>query len=440
MIYFALKKLLQGAFFFFFRKRVVNGIDNIPTKGPLIVAVNHPNTLIDPLLVGVEMKRRVGFLANASIFVNALIKKIFEHFWVIPIYRKKDLKQGEVQDNRSSFKSCYDFFDLDGALLIFPEGTSVNELKLRDIKTGTARIALSYEAERNFDGGLVINTIAISYSDSLRFRSAVSMSVNPAFYVSEYKDAWEEDNENAVRLLTDRIRQELQGLLTITDDKGQEKAVLQTQKFYTEYIDTKASRFSNPALSFSIRKEIASRIRILNVSNNAKYLQLAKFIETFFTEISALNLTPGFFRDSFLDRPQLEVMLSYIAQLILLFPLYILGLITSYIPYQLPRWIYSKLKVEEEYRATILLLGGMIIFPLYYMLNAYLFHLFISDNWILILLFILLLPFIGFVSLFFYNIWKRFLRVIHFYYTINSDKIEDMILKRDKIIKDIKEI
>lgn len=437
MIYFALKKLMQLAFLFFFRKKIVDGVDNMPKNGPLIVAVNHPNTLIDPLLVGSEMKRRVGFLANASIFVNGLVNRIFKYFWVIPIYRKKDLKEGQVQDNRSSFKSCYEFFDKNGALLIFPEGTSVNELKLRDIKTGTARIALSYEAERNFKAGLKINTIALSYSDSLRFRSIVSMNVNPSFLVSEYRDVYLEDKEKSVRLLTQRISQELQGLLTITDNKEQERSVIEAQKFYTEYIDTRASRFADPKLSFSLRKEIAIRVRVLGASNPLVYDHLSTSIRRYFEKVNELGLTPGFFRDQFLNKGKTAMIMLYLIQLLVLFPLYIVGLITNYFPYRIPKWIFGKLKVEEEYRATVLVLGGIIFFPIYYFLMAYLFYLFINEHWYFIVLFILSLPFFGYAALFFHKIWVRFKRVIHFYFKIDLMEKTMLIEKRDKIIEGI---
>ena len=187
--------------------------------------MNHPNTLLDPLLIASQVKRKVGFLANASIFKNKIVSSVFNYFQVIPVYRKKDVKPGEIQDNSQSFRKCYEFLDNNGALLIFPEGTSVNELKLREIKTGTARIALAYEADRGFPGTLNINTVTLSYSDSLSFRSMVSVIVNPSFKVKEYHSLWEKDSMEAVKTFTGRIQKEMEDQITLTHDKKQEKAV-----------------------------------------------------------------------------------------------------------------------------------------------------------------------------------------------------------------------
>ncbi len=69
-----------------------------------------------------------------------------------------------------AFSKCHDYLEQRGTLLIFPEGTSYYELKLREIKTGTARIALSYEELKGFEGNLKIIPIALDYSDSIQFQ------------------------------------------------------------------------------------------------------------------------------------------------------------------------------------------------------------------------------------------------------------------------------
>jgi len=440
MTYLFLKRIVKWSFFFFFRQKVVGGLENIPKNGPLIIAINHPNTLIDPLLVGSQIKRRVGFLANASIFINGAVRAFFNYFWVIPVYRKKDVKEGEVQDNESNFRKCYDFFDREGALLIFPEGTSVNELKLRDIKTGTARIALAYEALNDFKGDLRIVTVAISYSDSLQFRSMVSMIINPSFEVKDYRSEWEQDENLAVRSLTARIKKDLEGQITLTDDKEQEKVVINAQQFYLAYIDPDASRFYNVQASFDYRRKIAHSIRAIQLRDENFYLELRMKLEDYFTSLASLKLTIGFFKDSFLSKRSPFLILSYVSQLILLFPFYIFGLIFNFIPYRIPLLLFKAIKPDIEYRATIMLMAGMIVFPLYYALSIILFRNYFTSELIWTLLLLILMPILGYIVLFFWKIWKRFLRVLHFYGGVNTDKKEEMIAMRDELIEEIKKL
>jgi len=440
MIYQFLKRLIKIAFFIFYRKKVVSDLENISTSGPLIIAVNHPNTLLDPLLVASLVKRKVGFLANASIFRNKIVSSIFNYFQVIPVYRKKDVKPDEIQDNSQSFRKCYEFFDNNGALLIFPEGTSVNELKLRDIKTGTARIALAYEADRGFPGTLNINTIALSYSDSLSFRSTVSVIVNPSFKVKEYQSLWKKDKMEAIKAFTERIQKEMEGQITLTDDKNQEKAVLQVQKFYTEYIDPSISRYTDPVRSFEFRRKLAERVRDLQNTDPLLYNNLETEFSDFFSQLEDLKITPGFVRSSFLKKNKSIVLIAYIFQLTLLFPFYILGIITNYIPYKIPAWIFKALKPDIEYRASIYMITGMIVFPLFYLINIFLFRMYISNNLVWSIVFLLSLPFLGFIVLFYWKIMMRFIRVLKFYFIVKKKEREKLIVLRDLLSNQIRNI
>jgi len=139
MIYHFLKQLLKIALFFFFKKIVVTGKENIPDKGPLIIVANHPNTLMDPLIIMSITKQQLGFVGNAGIFINKFVNAVFSYFNVIPIYRKKDILPGEKPDNKKTFIKCHEYLGEGKTLLLFPEGSSYYELKLRQIKTGVAR-------------------------------------------------------------------------------------------------------------------------------------------------------------------------------------------------------------------------------------------------------------------------------------------------------------
>jgi len=434
MIYLFLKRIVRWAFFIFFRKKRVHGQSNIPLDGPLIIAINHPNTLIDPLLVASQIKRRVGFLANASIFINGLVNSIFTYFSVIPVYRKKDLPPGEKRDNTSSFRKCYEFFDKDGAILIFPEGTSVNELKLREIKTGTARIALGYEAERGFPGTLQLNTVAISYSDSLRFRSMVSVYINPAFKVNEYQQVWEEDEELAVKKLTDRIKEEIEGKITLTESKKHESVVLQTQEFYTAYINPSLGKYTDPEAAFTLRKNLADELKMLEKADVKSYRLLASKLNNYFSSLSSLHITPGFLKESFIKRNTYLLVLTYLLQLFVMLPIYIMGLISNFLPYKIPDWIYFSLKVDEEYKASISVVFGMILFPVYYALLIYFFGIYVtSDIWWSFLL-LISLPFLGFATLFYYKSMLRFIRIIRFYLFIPKRNKIGLIKQRNNLI------
>lgn len=66
---------------FFYSKRItVLGRENIPKKGAVIFAVNHPNGLLDPLYVTTTNSRQNHFLVRAASFKNPLIKRFWNHY------------------------------------------------------------------------------------------------------------------------------------------------------------------------------------------------------------------------------------------------------------------------------------------------------------------------------------------------------------------------
>ena len=78
MIYNFLKTLIQVSLRFFFRNVQVKGLENIPAGGPLVIVSNHPNTILDPIVIGRFIHRKIFFLAKASLFRSKITR------WLLP--------------------------------------------------------------------------------------------------------------------------------------------------------------------------------------------------------------------------------------------------------------------------------------------------------------------------------------------------------------------
>src|ERR1051325_5396911 len=64
----------------------IEGRDNIPRTGPLIVAINH-SSFIDPLLVGVFMPRDVVMMSKSENFNLPFWGPIVKWYGAFPIHR-----------------------------------------------------------------------------------------------------------------------------------------------------------------------------------------------------------------------------------------------------------------------------------------------------------------------------------------------------------------
>lgn len=439
MIYKFLIQIIKIALFFFFKKIVVTGKEKIPGNGPLIIVANHPNTFMDPLLVAAITSQRVGFIANASIFFNQFISRIFSYFHVIPIFRKKDVEPGVKPDNRKTFVKCHEYLDQYGTLLIFPEGNSYYELKLREIKTGTARIALSFEEMKGFEGNLKIVPVALDYSDAIQFRSVVSITVCHPISVHAYKQAYEKNEFEAVSELTEAIRKELGDLIPQTSTKEQEKFLLKAHQFYAAFYVPKADLKLNPKQSLELRNRVSKALRFIQKENSLLYTDTETKLLLFFKLLKETRLTPNVISASILQKGGIPVYGFYLLKFIFLFPVYVFGLCTNYIPYTLTAKIFKSLKLEIEFKAPVQMITGIFTFPVYYALLIWVFRIFVSTEfWYSVMLFCLM-PISGYITLYYYAELRRFVKRLYFDFFIRKDKKEAIIQLKDEIVRNMEE-
>jgi len=434
MIYPLIKVLVRITTSVFFKRIVISDERNLPSTGPLIIVANHPNTLMDPLLVASLAEQRIGFVANAGLFANRLLLPFLRYFHAIPIFRKKDVAPGEKRDNAEAFAKCHQYLATGGTFLIFPEGSSLYEINLREIKTGTARIALSYEASKDFAGGLRIVPMALDYSDAIQFRSMVAITVEAPLDVATYKAVFLRHEEEAVDLLTADIRHALAKHVPRTRGKDQEDLLIKAHAFYTAYAAPEADLHTDPKRSLELRKQLADALHHLSLARPELYHDTSARLLAYFDALNADDLTPGLFTEAFRRKPVAWVCAGYLLQFLLLLPVYAFGLVTNYLPYILPSLVFKALRAELEYKAPVQMVVGLITFPLFYGLDVWAFRHFVGSSAGATFVLLLALPMAGYVTLWYWTELQRFARVLRFGFKLTTERKQAMWQERDAIL------
>src|ERR687884_556773 len=93
MVYAALRWVARIALSWFYRDVELLGAERLPRAGPTILAVNHPNQLVDVLLVGTATGRRLTFTAKAVLFDNPLLARFLGAMGVVPLRRASDERE-----------------------------------------------------------------------------------------------------------------------------------------------------------------------------------------------------------------------------------------------------------------------------------------------------------------------------------------------------------
>jgi glycerol-3-phosphate O-acyltransferase/dihydroxyacetone phosphate acyltransferase len=189
---------------FFFRDVAVVRASLVPASGPVLLCINHPNNLIDSLLVGGVLPRKVHYLATAALFRNPLVARFLAACGAIPVYRKQD-DPGKMDRNADAFAACFRALERGRLVGIYPEGTTHSESRIQRIKTGAARIALDYQASGR-GAPLTLIPVGITFEARKAFRGPVRLSFGEPIALAPYAPVYRDEPAKAVEALTTAIQ------------------------------------------------------------------------------------------------------------------------------------------------------------------------------------------------------------------------------------------
>jgi 1-acyl-sn-glycerol-3-phosphate acyltransferase len=190
--------------------------------GPVLVVANHPNSLLDPLIVFRVAGRPTRPLAKAPLFEQRFVGTLLRGLGGLPVYRSQD-DPAQMHRNEDTFRGAIDALLAGDAVQIYPEGKSHSDPSLAPMRTGAARIALGAEQAAGWTLGLKIVPVGLTYQRKNRFRSRVLAAIGEPFEITDLHELHAVDNVAAVRALTDRIASRLEALtLNVAEQRDAE--------------------------------------------------------------------------------------------------------------------------------------------------------------------------------------------------------------------------
>lgn len=120
-------------FSFFVHPIRVEGRENIPAEGPVILCANH-KSFQDPFVLASYTKRKISFMAKKELFDNPVFRFALNRVGSFPVARGEN----DIGAVRTSLKVLKD----GGVLGIFPEGHRYTDGEMHEAANGISLIAI----------------------------------------------------------------------------------------------------------------------------------------------------------------------------------------------------------------------------------------------------------------------------------------------------------
>ncbi len=174
-------------------KVTLEGVENIPKKGPMIFIANH-TSIVDTFLFGCNMPRKVYFMAKSTEYESPVIGFFFYLSRAFPV-RRYDTDPGAL-------RNAYRVLQLGEIVGIYPEGERTWDGKLQPLRRGTVRFILSAGVP------VIVGGIKGAYQQQPRWggligRPTIEIKFGKPIEVSKIKGVDQKDDD--INALNDRL-------------------------------------------------------------------------------------------------------------------------------------------------------------------------------------------------------------------------------------------
>ncbi len=400
MLYTLLQNIIKIALSIFFQKIEIRHGENVPEQGPVLFAVNHPDSQMDAFIMSSTIKRKVHYIAHAGLFANKLKAKLLRSCGVIPVARRRG-KSDKIERNIEAFQECYEVLEKGGIIGIFPEGVSEMPRHIKKIKTGAARIVLESERRNNYKLGINLIPIGLHFFSRSRFRSRVLVNVGRPIELRPYFSLNKKNNLEAVNLLTAQIQNSLEDLTVNVQHAELDYFVKDIESIYRDELMTQtlADHKSSKKIvaEFVITQKIADCVAYYYDHNPQRVRDMEEKIANYKRKLKRLHLKDIMVREKTSIKQLFKAELKGISKSIVEFPFAAYGVLNNFFPYRITEYIAKKFIDERPKILTALLAGGGITFLLFY--GAQVFLVWYLKGYLWSVLYLCSLPLSGFFAL-----------------------------------------
>ena len=311
----------------------------LPKDASIIFAANHQNSFMDAIALIAAQSGRPTWLTRANMFKTAIARFWLHALYMIPIYRTRDGLR-EVSKNQEIIKECIRLLNEEKQPIgIFPEGNHNLKYSLRPLQKGIARIAFDAAEQSDDVDKLYIVPCGFTYSDHTHFRTNLLVIMGEPIPVKPYYEQWKESTGKATRDLLNTVRVKLSEVMIHIEPENYEETFRTWQRNKPYH--------PNLQKEFLLDKEMIRQIESGEFKEEP--IKKSKFMNSLYAVLG--------------------------------FPLFLLGWLNNLPVWAVSTYLVKKVVTDEHFVAPIRCYSGLVIVPLFYLIQGLLINLVLPVWW-----------------------------------------------------------
>lgn len=332
--------------------------------GSTIYVSNHPNSFMDPIMIGAVNIPIVHFMTRSDVF-KWWLKPVLWASHMLPIYRQHDGHDTKGK-NHDVFNKVNKSLKIGRNILIFGEGFTddIPIRGLKPIKKGPVRMGFGALESINWKKKIYICGMGVSYTDRNTVGSEFVVDNATKICLNDYKEEYLEHPSKVINELTKRIEKDMQECIVyVANPKFYsllENVMQITRKGYSHANHDKRIPLVK---RWKYSKELATWINNHVTEESTEILELQQELDAYFKLEQRMKIQDRFV----LSKKQPELASTFLNWmfLILCWPMAIIGFIHGFIPYIISKKVTEKIMHRKVFWGSVKMMMAKLIGSIY---------------------------------------------------------------------------
>lgn len=423
----------------YFRKEHVIGVENVPANGtPVVLVSNHQNCLNDPLCVCLKLTdRRMNFLARANVFKNPIFNKALRAMGLLPAYRMGYEGYKDVLRNQETIDDACQALADGETVMLYPEAGHQDKRWLGIFKLGYLRIAFAAAEKMEFKEDVMVLPSCNHYSNYFHARTDMMIKFGKPISLKPYYERYKEAPRETMMEINKIVRAAIQEMMLHVDDLEHYDQIdfLRENGYGERYARKHGFKFNYLPSKLLSDQKLVDALQKASLEKPEEMEEIYKDTAYFAGELKRLNIRDWLFE----KKSGVSAAAFRGLGLLLLFPLFIVSIIPTFLLFLIPKIFLKKLIKDQMFVSTFnVAVSALITVPVCLIIPIVLLWVYLGFWWAFG--YLLAFPLMFILAWNYMRMFMKFVGACNFVRRKNRAKVKELKKLRKSIFKRLDEI